>query len=76
MNDRFFSSVIVISSLGNSRSACERFLVLLTLDRLYPLLIRLFLNIVSFLFSSSLSVIILLYRRAWLLMMPFLQRYG
>ena len=79
-NGRFFSSVSAFVLLGNSKSFCEKFLILsncfLTSERLYPLLIRLFLSIVSFSSSSLLSVIILLYLNAWLYMIPFLQLSG
>ena len=51
-NDRFFSCVIAFVLLANSKSACEKFLILsncfLTSERLYPLLTRLFLSVMSF----------------------------
>ena len=51
-NGRFFSCVFVFVLLGNSKSACEKFLIssncFLTSERLNPLLIRLFLSVVSF----------------------------
>ena len=52
-NGRFFSCVIAFVLLANSKSACEKFLILsncfLTSERLYPLLIRLFLTVVFYL---------------------------
>ena len=74
-NGRFFSCVSVFVLLGNSKSVCEKVFILsncfFTSERLYPLLIRLFLSVVSFSSSSSLSVVIFLYLRAWLYMIPF-----
>ena len=51
-NCRFSSCVFVFVLFWNSKSACEKFLILsncfLTSERLYPLLIRFFLIVVGF----------------------------
>ena len=52
INGRFFSCVSIFVLLGNRKSICEKFPILpncfLTSERLYPLLIRLFLRVESF----------------------------